>query len=393
MTDSFALTAGTPRFDSLLIVRLSAMGDIIHTLPAAAALRQAFPHATLGWLVEERWAELLCTLRYPRSGRRSSQRPLVDRVHSVNTAEWRHAPFSFNTWLQMASGLSELRGIRYGAAIDFQGAIRSALLARWSGAHVVYGSAQPRENAASMFYTRKVLLNTNGTHVVEQARELAQTVTSTAPFLPKSPPIPAIEAPVEFPVDPDAENRVAGLTADGNGFAILNPGAGWGAKRWPAERYGQVAKELAKDGLCSLVNYGPGEEHLALAVETASEGTARKISCSVSELIALTRRARLLIGGDTGPMHLASALKIPVVAIFGPTNPARNGPFGTRSAVLRNASSVTDHTRRREPEQGLLEITVAEVVGAARKLLQSRAAEPHVVEPCLAESSLPKSSE
>ena len=393
MTDSFALTAGTPRFDSLLIVRLSAMGDIIHTLPAAAALRQAFPHATLGWLVEERWAELLCTLRYPRSGRRSSQRPLVDRVHSVNTAEWRHAPFSFNTWQQMAAGLSELRGIRYGAAIDFQGAIRSALLARWSGAHVVYGSAQPRENAASMFYTRKVLLNTNGTHVIEQALELTGAVISTASFLPKALPTPVAEALVEFPVDPDAENRIAGLTADGNGFAILNPGAGWGAKRWPAERYGQVAKELAKDGLCLLVNYGPGEEHLAVAVEAASEGSARKISCSVSELIALTRRARLFIGGDTGPMHLASALKIPVVAVFGPTNPARNGPFGTRSAVLRNASSVTDHTRRREPEQGLLEITVAEVVGAARKLLQSRAAEPHVVEPCLAESSLPKSSE
>jgi hypothetical protein len=92
MTGSLALTAGTPQFESLLIVRLSAMGDIIHTLPAAAALRQAFPHATLGWLVEERWAELLCTLRYPRSGQRSPQRPLVDRVHSVNTAEWRHAP-------------------------------------------------------------------------------------------------------------------------------------------------------------------------------------------------------------------------------------------------------------------------------------------------------------
>jgi heptosyltransferase-1 len=370
MTDSFALTAGTPRFDSVLIVRLSAMGDIIHTLPAAAALRQAFPHATLGWLVEERWAELLCTLRYPRSGRRSSQRPLVDRVHSVNTAEWRHAPFSFNTWQQMASGLSELRGIRYGAAIDFQGAIRSALLARWSGGPVVYGSAQPRENAASMFYTRKVLLNTNGTHVIEQALELAGAVISTTSFLPKALPTPVAEALVEFPVDPDAENRIAGLTADGNGFAILNPGAGWGAKRWPAERYGQVAKELAEDGLCSLVNYGPGEEHLAVAVEAASEGTARKISCSVSELIALTRRAGLFIGGDTGPMHLAAALRIPVVAIFGPTNPARNGPFATRSAVLRNANSVTDHTRHSEPEQGLLEITVAEVVGATRKLLQ-----------------------
>src|ERR1035438_8946587 len=124
MTDSFSLPAtlavGTPRFDSLLIVRLSAMGDIIHTLPAASALRQAFPHATLGWLIEERWAELLCTLRYPRSaqafphatlgwlieerwaellctlryprsGPRSPQRPLVDRVHTINLAEWGRA--------------------------------------------------------------------------------------------------------------------------------------------------------------------------------------------------------------------------------------------------------------------------------------------------------------
>src|SRR5208282_2770582 len=179
MTGSVS-SASTPRFSSLLIVRLSAMGDIIHTLPAAAALRQAFPHATLGWLVEERWAELLCTLRYPRSGRRSPQRPLVDRVHSVNTAEWRRAPFSFNTWQQMAVGLSQLRGIRYDAAIDFQGAVRSALLARWSGAPVVYGGIQPRENAASMFYTRKVLSQANGTHVVEQALALAGAVISTA---------------------------------------------------------------------------------------------------------------------------------------------------------------------------------------------------------------------
>jgi heptosyltransferase I len=368
MNDSFSLTAGTPRFESLLVVRLSAMGDVIHTLPAAAALRQAFPHATLGWLIEERWAELLCTLRYPRSGRRSPQRPLVDRVHAVNTAEWRHAPFSFNTWQQMAVGLSLLRGIQYDAVIDFQGAVRSALLARWSGAPIVYGSAKPRENAASMFYTRKVLLKTNGAHVVEQALALAGAVVPTAI-------IPTPMAQPEFPVDPDAENKIAALTADGNDFAILNPGAGWGAKRWPAERYGQVAKALAKDGLCSLVNYGPGEAELADAVEAASEGTARTISCSVSELIALTRRARLLIGGDTGPMHLAAALKIPVVAIFGPTNPARNGPFGTRSIVLRSASSMTDHTRRREPEQGLLEITVGEVVAATRKLLQGHIAQ------------------
>jgi heptosyltransferase I len=385
MTDSFFLPAGTPRFDSLLIVRLSAMGDIIHTLPTAAALRVAFPHATLGWLVEERWAELLCTLRYPRSGRRSAQRPLVDRVHSVNTAEWRRALFSFNTWQQIAVGLSELRGIRYDAAVDFQGAFRSALLARWSGAPIVYGSAQAHENVASMFYTRQVLVNTTGTHVVEQAMALAEAVIRTA-GVPNAInptdiiPTPTAEMPVEFPVDPDAEAKIAGLTGDGSNFAILNPGAGWGAKRWPAERFGKVAAELAKDGLCSLVNYGPGEEELAVAVEAASEGAARKISCSVSELIALTRRACLFIGGDTGPMHMAAALKIPVVAIFGPTDPARNGPFGTRSIVLRSPSSMTDHTRRREPEQGLLAITVGEVVAASRKLLQNHIAEPRIAE-------------
>ncbi len=140
---------------------------------------------------------------------------------------------------------------------------------------------------------------------------------------------------------------------------------------WPAERYGQVAKELAaKSGVHSFINYGPGEEELAVAVEVASDGAARKISCSISELIALTRRARLFIGGDTGPLHMAAALNIPVVAIFGPTNPARNGPFGTRAIVLRSASSTTDHSRHREPEQGLLEITVAEVAAASRKLVQ-----------------------
>jgi heptosyltransferase-1 len=381
-------TSVAPQLNSLLIVRLSAMGDIIHTLPAAAALRQAFPQATLGWLVEERWAELLCTLRYPRSGRRSPERPLVDRIHTVNTSEWRRAPLSFNSWQQMAVGLSHVRGIRYDVAIDFQGAVRSALLARWSGAGAVYGDAQPRENAASMFYTRKSILNTNGTHVVEQALALAETVIShgivTAEDSSNSGAAArAAQIEVEFPVDPDAEKKISTLSGDCSDFVILNPGAGWGAKMWPAERYGQVAKELAKDGLLSLINYGPREEELAVAVEAAGAGAARRMSCSISELISLTRRALLFVGGDTGPMHLAAALKIPVVAIFGPTNPARNGPFGTRSIVLRNAISQTDHTRHREPEQGLLEITVDEVASAARRLLRDRIAEPRAAGPVL----------
>jgi heptosyltransferase-1 len=367
---SESVTVGTPRFDSLLIVRLSAMGDIIHTLPAVTVLRKAFPQTRLGWLIEERWAELLCAPHFPRSGERSAQRPLVDRIHTVNMAKWRRALFSFTTWREIAASSKELRAAQYDAVIDFQGAIRSALLARRSRARIVYGDAKPRENAATMFYTRRVSVQANGTHVVEQAAELAAAVATNV-ITNGIAPAQLENVEVVFPVDPDAEKKIAGIVADVKDFAILNPGAGWGAKRWPAERYGGVAKELAKDGLCSLINYGPGEEGLAVAVEIASGGAARKISCTISELIALTRRTRLLIGGDTGPMHLAAALKIPVVAIFGPTNPARNGPFGTHSIVLRSASSLTDHTRHREPEQGLLEITVDEVVVASRKLLQN----------------------
>jgi heptosyltransferase-1 len=344
----------------LLIVRLGSMGDIIHTLPAATALRTSFPEASMGWLVEERWAELLCTLPEPRSGPRSPKRPLVDRVHTVNTKSWRSSLLSTQTWEEIAAGLSELRAQRYEMAVDFQGAVRSALLARWSGAPVVYGVAQPRENVASMFYTRQVIAR--GTHIVEQNLSLAEAVARRPLEMPK----------IEFPHDQAVEKQCADrLPHDIGDFVLLNPGAGWGAKQWPAESYGQVARRLADDGVKSLINFGPGEEPLMQAVESASEGAAKGIPCSLTELIALTRRARLFIGGDTGPMHLAAALGIPVVAIFGPTNPTRNGPFGTRSIVLRSPSSSTTHSRRAPPDPGILEISSDEVVAAARKLLRS----------------------
>jgi heptosyltransferase-1 len=344
---------------SLLIVRLGSMGDIIHTLPAASALRRAFPEVSLGWVVEERWAELLCTLPEPRSGPRSPRRPLVDQVHTVNTKAWRRSLFSTQTWEQIAAGLSELRAQRYDVAVDFQGAARSAIVSRWSGAQVVYGFAQPRENVGSMFYTRQVI--GRGGHIVEQNLSLAEAVAREPLSMPK----------VEFPhaevAEKQCENRLQGV----GDFVLLNPGAGWGAKQWPAKRYGELARRLAEDGVKSLINFGPGEEPLMRAVESASNCAATGVASSLTELIALTRRARLFIGGDTGPMHLAAALGIPVVAIFGPTNPARNGPFGTRSIVLRNPVSPTTHSRRAQPDPGMLEISVDEVVAAARKLLRS----------------------
>ncbi len=343
----------------LLIVRLGAMGDVIHGLPAVTALRAAFPEATLGWLIEERWAELLCTLATPRSGPRSAQRPLVERVHTVNTRQWRTAPFSVATWERVAASLSDLRATRYDIALDLQGAVRSSLLARWSGAPVIYGAAQPRENLASMFYTRQVI--PHGQHVVEQNLSLAEVV-ARQPLK-----ILTAELPRDVPAEQECDRR---LKAQGTQeFALLNPGAGWGAKQWPGERYGEVARRLAENGVKSLINFGPGENELAGVVETASGGTAEMFTGSLTQLIALTRRARLFVGGDTGPMHLAAALGVPVVGIFGPTDPARNGPFGTKSIVLRSPASNTSYSHVPRRDDGLLEISVEQVVAAARQLL------------------------
>lgn len=345
--------------ERILIVRLSAMGDVIHTLPAAQALREAFPNAMIGWLIEERWAELLCAPGTPRRGQRSAQRPLVDWVHTVDLRGWRKSLFAISTLQHIMRVWNDVRSARYDVAVDLQGAIRSAVLARWSGTRVVFGAAEPRESPASLWYTRRVIAR--GAHVIEQNLSVAAAIVGKQ--------LQGLSA--HFPRNEDAERRINQRLTDAgvSEFAILNPGAGWGAKRWPAERYGRVAQALAAQGVRSILNYGPGEEELVREAEAASEGAALTMKCSITELIALTRRARLFIGGDTGPMHLAATLQVPVVAIFGPTDPARNGPYGTRSIVLRNPASPTTHSRLSQPDEGLLQISSDEVVDAARRLL------------------------
>jgi heptosyltransferase-1 len=347
------------KIERLLIVRLSAMGDVIHTLPAAQALRAAFPEAVIGWLIEERWAELLCAPGTPRRGPRSAQRPLVDWVHTVDLKGWRKSLFELPSIEKIARVWNDVRTARYQVAIDLQGAIRSAVLARWSGAPVVYGAAESRESPASLWYTRQVVAR--GTHVIEQNLSVIATVAQTRMAVPR----------VEFPADPAAERMVREtLARDGiREYAILNPGAGWGAKRWPAQRYGEVARCLCNQGLHCVVNCGPGEEELGEEVTGASGGLAKALTPTITELIALTRGAKLFVGGDTGPLHLAAALRVPVVAIFGPTDPARNGPYGMRSVVLRSPTSPTTHARNPKPDEGMLEIGVDAVVNAARGLL------------------------
>ena len=326
------------------------MGDIIHSLPVVAALREAFPQAFIGWVVEERWAELitLCHL----SGQ--ERRPLVNRIHIVNTKAWRRNLLSDETWREAVGAIREIRRAEYDRVIDFQGAVRSALLSRFSGAAEVYGFADPRESVATMFYTQQI--PARGEHIIEQNLSLASAATRCDLKLHG----------VEF------ASGTPGLPGT-NQYAIINPGAGWGAKLWPAERYGEVAKLLAEQaGLISLINYGPGEEAMARAAETASGGTARPITSSIAELISLVKGAQLFVGGDTGPMHLAAILDVPVVAIFGPTDPRRNGPYDTPSVVLRSPASATSFSHRSSPDEAMLEISAGHVVQAALQLLRDR---------------------
>lgn len=378
----------SPMFSRILIVRLGSMGDVIHTLPAASALRSLFPSAEIGWVVEERWVELLCALRRGkpfynaalRLGPRSREKPLVDRVHVVDTWKWRAQPFSAATWKQVLAATRELRQVHYDVALDFQGACKSAVIGITSGASVRIGFREPREQAATLFYTRQV--SGQGAHVVEQNLSLlaalvqrGDTWRGTGQGTVLCPP-PAPELPWEQEHELWANDELGRHGLGQNDFAVINPGAGWGAKCWPAEHYAEVARGLAAAGTKSFINFGPGEEELAQAVETAAQGAAYRRQYSIGELVALTRRARIFVGGDTGPMHLAAALRVPVVAIFGPTDPVRNGPYGTQAAVLRSRESVTNHSRRAPPDEAMLGITPAMVLTAARELL-ARAANGH----------------
>ena len=319
------------------------MGDILHALPAVAALRQAYPGWYFGWAVEPRWRPLLC----------------VDRIHLVNAKAWAHSPLRAGTLRDIRALRRELRAERYDLCIDLQGAVRSAVIGRMSGVPRMIGEEHPREWAARWFFGERV--PTDGVHVIEQAVE----VCAAAAGHPLSPILPAL------PSDHDAEQWAEDLLrpAGRRPVILLSPGAGWGAKRWPAERYGEVARALQRSGCVVFVNAGPEERAISAAVVQASGGAAQAPDFTLERLIAFTRRIRLLIAGDTGPLHLACALGKPVVGIYGPTDPRRNGPFGVPFRVLRHPESKRDHTRHAEPEAGLLTITPDEVLTAARELL------------------------
>ena len=337
------------------------MGDILHALPAVTALRQAHPEWVIDWVVEPRWQALLAS---EESIGRGPGQPLVDHIHPAPTREWRKAPLSHETLHGIKTLRATLRACKYDAVIDLQGAIRSAVIARLAGCRRVIGPAESWERPARWLYTERVA--TRGEHVIEQDVELAAAIagdrlTAVAPWLP---------------FDPAAETWATGVLPQKTGArggdqpsVLINPGAGWGAKRWPVQRYDAVAQGLIDLGFRILVNAGPGEENLAATIARGTGGAAIPLNCTLAQLIAITRRVAMVVAGDTGPLHLACALGRPVVGIYGPTDPSRNGPFGTRFRVLRSPLSRRDHSRRESPETGLLTIQPDDVLRAADALL------------------------
>jgi heptosyltransferase I len=341
------------------VVRLGAMGDILHALPAVTALRLAHPSWVIDWVVEPRWRALFTA--EDSLGRVISQ-PLVNTVHMAATKEWRHAPLSTQTRHEIKALRRNLRAGDYDAVLDLQGAIRSAVVCRLANCRRAIGEAAPREGIARWFFTEQIA--TRGTHVIEQDIELAAAVAGDE-LTPATPLLPT---------DPTSEAWADELIASASGrpTVLINPGAGWGAKRWPVERYAAVAQGLIARGFRVLINAGPGEEALADAI-LAKATSATWIHSSLGQLIAITRRVSLVIAGDTGPLHLACALVRPVIGIYGPTDPSRNGPYGTRFKVLRSPDSRRDHTRHEAPEAGLLTIQPEAVLQAADELLAPEA--------------------
>jgi lipopolysaccharide heptosyltransferase I len=305
--------------NKFLIIRLGSLGDVIHGIPAAAALRRRFPRAHIDWLVDPRYAELL---------------DLVECIDRRVPFEPRDMARGARAW----SVLGELRRTHYDAAIDLQGLLKSAVLARLVGARQTIGfpRAHLREPLARLLYTDAPDPGPVS-HVIERNLGLLRFlgVSDRAVYFPLRIPRTATVA------------AIADRFADG--YAILNPGAAWPNKRWPAGRFGALAASIRREhGLRSVVLWGPGEEALAGAVVSASEGAAEAAPpTTITDIVGIARAARLMVSGDTGPLHIAGAVGTPLVALFGPTFPERNGPWAPRDVTLSRVATCSCPYERR----------------------------------------------
>lgn len=334
----------------VLVVKLSAIGDVVHALPAVAAIRRELPDARISWVVERTAAAIL----------RDS--PAIDRLIEIDTRTWRRNLLRRDTQRALRNRLQSLRAEPVDVAIDLQGLIKSGFVAFLSGAprRIGFATDALREPASRVFLTEQVAVDDRG-HVIEKNIAVVRTLGVHA------------GGAYGFPIAvPDAAAAAMRERAPAGGFAILNPGGGWPTKLWPGAEYGRLADRIREThGIASLVTYGPGEEQLAAEVAAASAtGSAIPFACSLIEFVALARLARVFVGGDTGPLHLAAAAGAPIVGIYGPTSPVRNGPFDPRDRTIgrNDIDCRTDCYRRTCDKWICMEIPV----DAVQRLVDAR---------------------
>ncbi|MFN8059927.1 MAG: glycosyltransferase family 9 protein [Vicinamibacterales bacterium] len=340
----------------ILIVRLGALGDLVHAFPVAAALGRALPQARLDWLVD------------------AKHRAVVDLVPGVTeVVEWR-SPGLFGP-AGVVAVVRRLRRAEYDVVLDLQGLLKSAVLARLSGARRVigFGPAHLRERAARGFYTETVDPG-QVAHVVEKNLSMLRALNVHV----MEPRFPLVAVP-SAAADDVVRLMVEAHPGDPPGFAAINAGAAWPNKRWPPERFGGVARAIrAEFHWPSCVLWGPGERAMGEAVVAASDGAAVLAPpTTVADIVAIARHARVVVSGDTGPMHLAAAAGAPVVGVFGPTSPTRNGPWGVRAAAQVSRFKVCEcqYERRCSAARRCLDdITVDEVISAIKAALADEGA-------------------
>ena len=352
---SYADTGASRNAPRILIVRLSAMGDVIHALPAAAHLKRTIPGLELTWVVRECWSALLI------------DNPGVDRVIVLPSGKSRRGSFRFATLREVSAARRLLREHRFDIAVDFQGLLRSAAVTFFSRADKVFGfpGSEIREPLAAAFYSENV--PTAAAHVVDKNLDLARAVEQSlrSGWDVRTPPL---ETAVEFPLPP---GKPEPYLPEGD-YVLASPFAGWKAKEWPPEYFSELAAIVFREaGMPLVIDCAPFQRDEAQEiVKQAPAGAGLLHPSSVGGLIAATRRARAVVGVDSGPLHIAAALGRPGVAVFGQTDPARNGPYGSTFRVLRDSTAVTSYKHEQRPDPVMRAIRPSDVWELLSPMLQ-----------------------
>jgi heptosyltransferase I len=339
----------------ILIVRLGAIGDVVHALPALAALRRAMPDAHFAWAVERGGAANLL-----------KGNPCLDEMIELDLRGWRREPGRFETYAAIRATAARLRKPGFDIALDFQGLLKSASIP-WLARiprRIGFARAALREPLSALMLTELVEADDEA-HVIKKNLRLAEHLGAEG------------AGEYDFPIEIEPEDELfAERQHEGfkGSFAILNPGGGWPTKLWGADCFAAIADRLWESyRIRPVVTYGPREDALARSVvEQSRTGAAVMLDTTLKQYFALARKARLFVGGDTGPMHLAAAAGTPIVAIFGPTSSRRNGPFSNDDVVIErfDLDCRTDCYRRACSHNSCMKIP-AEIVwrGVERRFL------------------------